>query len=250
VAGLTIYLRGALGGAATIRINGDVNAPYTYPESHGDVETTTAEGTLRGTTTRYTGIPIQELVARAEPAEGASMLLVEAADGYAFFISMEEVRDNESLLLAPQGKGQDRAYNVVGAENSKAWVRNVTELTVIGATKVEIGGALRSPGPYDPEAWQFEMDSAQVDLGDGTRKLQGAPLGDIIQSMQPTADADTLIVHTDDEEATLSLSDVLGDDDIRIFTAIDDAGVTYAVARMDGEVIAASVTHIEVIDSQ
>ncbi|MGC9346807.1 MAG: hypothetical protein ACP5JG_01605, partial [Anaerolineae bacterium] len=138
--------------------------------------------------------------------------------------------------------------NVVGPENSKAWVRNVTELTVIGAAKLEIDGALESPSVYDPQAWQFEMDSAQIDLGDGPSKLQGAPLGEVIRSMQPTAGAETIVIHTDSKSVTLALPDVLNDDDIRIFTAIDASGLTFAVARMNGELIASPVTRIEVTD--
>jgi hypothetical protein len=77
-------------------------------------------------------------------------VLVEASDGYAFFISMEEVQDNENLLLTPQGEGEDASYNVAGAQNSKAWVRGVTELTVIGSATLDVSGALDQARPYDP----------------------------------------------------------------------------------------------------
>jgi hypothetical protein len=39
---------------------------------------------------------------------------------------------------------------------------------------------------------------------------------------------------------------VLADDGVRIFTVVSEADVTFAVARMSGEVIAPQVTAIEV----
>jgi DMSO/TMAO reductase YedYZ molybdopterin-dependent catalytic subunit len=246
-----IYLRYALQGPATVHVGGAVAAPYDYPLEHGDTPEITAEGTLRDVTSRYTGIPVRELIERAQPDSDAAQLLVQASDGYAFFISMDEVRENGSLLLAAQGTGNEASYDVVGAQNSKAWVRGVSELTVVGATVLEIFGALESPTPYDPDDWQFEMDSTNLDLGEGalgggTKKYQGAPLGRVLQTMEPRPDASGIVLHTGTESQSLSLADVLGDDDIRIFTIISTEGVSFAVARMNGQVIAPGVTSIEV----
>jgi hypothetical protein len=44
----------------------------------------------------------------------------------------------------------------------------------------------------------------------------------------------------------MPLADVLGDDDLRIFTVIGGTDVSFAVARMNGEVILSRITHIEV----
>ncbi len=241
-----VYLSSALQGPTTIEINGAVTEPYVYPETHGDVETVTAEGTLRDVTRSYTGVPLAALIDRAQPAANAEMVLVKAADGYAFFITREEIRTNDALLLAPEGSGDERAYNVVGAENSKAWVRNVSEITVVGGATLEITGALEAPEPYDPEAWQFEMDAASLDLDDGPQKVQGVPLGKVLASLSPTADAATVVLHTPDGTEALALDDVLGSDEIRIFTVIREDGVDFAVARMNGDVIAQHVKRIEV----
>jgi ABC-type thiamin/hydroxymethylpyrimidine transport system permease subunit len=241
-----IYLRSALQGPATVHVSGAVAAPYDYPLEHGDIPETTAEGTLRDVTSRYTGVPVRELIERAQPDSGAAQLLVQASDGYAFFISMDEVRENGSLLLVAQGTGDEASYNVVGAQNSKAWVRGVSELTVVGVTVLEVFGALESPTPYDPDDWQFEMDSSNLDLGEGAKKYQGAPLGQVLQTMGPRPDASSIVLYTGAESQSLSLADVLGDDDIRIFTVIDTEGISFAVARMNGQVIAPGVTAIEV----
>lgn len=244
--GLGFYLHGALRGPAAIHIGGAVAAPYDFPTEHGDLATTTAEGTLRDVTTEYDGIPVRDLVARAEPQAGASMLLIHASDGYVFFVSMEEVRDNDALLLSPQGEGDQVSYNIIGATNSKAWVRGVTDLTVIGTTTLEVTGALDAPAPYNPNDWQFEMDAARLDLDDGPRKLQGVPLGKVLASMAPQAEAEMVVIQTESEPLTLPLDEVLDDTDVRLFTVIGEADITFALARTEGEVLAAQVTGIEV----
>jgi energy-coupling factor transport system substrate-specific component len=243
---LTLFLREVLRGPTTIHVGGAVDAPYDFPVVHSDVAQTTAEGTLREVTAKYTGAPIQELVRRAQPQPGASLLLIRASDGYAFFVGMDEVEENDSLLLAPQGEGDELSYDIVGARNSKAWVRGVSELTVIGAAILPMTGALQHPVPYDPDDWQFKMDATRLDLGDGPRKFQGAPLGQVLQAMEPDAGAETVLVETGDDTVSLPLSDVLGDDDLRIFTLIGEEEVSFAVAQMSGEVLAAPVVGIEV----
>jgi DMSO/TMAO reductase YedYZ molybdopterin-dependent catalytic subunit len=91
------------------------------------------------------------------------------------------------------------------------------------------------------------MDSITIDVGTGPQKLQGAPLGEVLDSMEPEADAQTVILYgADGEEVTLSLSEVLPDDDLRLFTVIDEETVSFAVARMDGEVLMSPVIRIGV----
>jgi ABC-type thiamin/hydroxymethylpyrimidine transport system permease subunit len=243
---LAVYLLGALRGPAMVHIGGAVDAPYEYPTEHGELAGVTAEGTLREVTAQYHGVPVRDLLARAQPRPGASLVLVRATDGYAFFLGMDEVRDNDALLLSPQGEGDEASYNLVGAMNSKAWVRSVEELVVVGAATLEVSGALDAAGPYDPDDWQFDMDSTRLDLGDGPRKLQGVPLGEVLAAMKPQARAETVLLHTGGEPLSVSLADVLADEDIRLFTVIGEANVTFALARMDGEVLAAEVTGIEV----
>lgn len=247
-AALALYLRITLKGPPNLAVGGAVNIPYTYPVEHGDIEPVTVEATLRQTTSRYTGVPIREIIARADPKADEGLVLIEASDGYAFFVTLEEVEENESLVLAVRGRGDEASYHVVGAESSKAWVRNVTQMTVITAAPLPIEGSLDKPAPYQPAAWQNEMDSTQINLGDGAggRKLQGAPLGEVLASMEPQDAAETVIVTGPDTAVTLPLSEVLADDGVRIFTVINEAAINYAVARMDGEVLVYPVTTIEV----
>ena len=252
VTGLTLtvalggYLRIALRGPATFEVTGAVSQPYTYPTMHGDVEAVTREVTQQGVATRYTGIPLRSLVERSQPEGAAALLLIEATDGYAFFITMEELAFNESLLIVVQGKGEEAAYSLVGPESSKAWVRSLTRITVVEGTTLEIQGALQVPGAFRPAEWQAEMDSTTVTLPDGGRKLQGTPLAKVLMAMEPDATATVVVLHTETGPVTLSLDDVMRDSDVRIFTVFDPPSVGYAVARMNGLVLAADVRNIEV----
>jgi ABC-type thiamin/hydroxymethylpyrimidine transport system permease subunit/DMSO/TMAO reductase YedYZ molybdopterin-dependent catalytic subunit len=241
-----LYLRGALRGPATVHVGGAVDAPYDYPLEHKDIPALTAEGTLRDVTSRYTGVPLRELIARAQPQPGASLLLVRGSDGYAFFISIDEVLENAGLLLAPQGEGEDLSYDIVGAKNSKAWVRGTAELIVVGAATLSVNGKLANPVPYNPDDWQFEMDSTRLDLGDGPHKYQGVPLGRVLQAMGLRPEAATIVLHTDGDSVSLPLPEVLANDDLRLFTIIGKAEVSFALASMEGEVIAPHVTSIDV----
>jgi hypothetical protein len=64
--------------------------------------------------------------------------------------------------------------------------------------------------------------------------------------MEPQAGAETVIVYTGSGPLSLPLAEVLADDDIRLFTVIGEDDVTFALARMEGEVLASQVTRIEV----
>jgi ABC-type thiamin/hydroxymethylpyrimidine transport system permease subunit/DMSO/TMAO reductase YedYZ molybdopterin-dependent catalytic subunit len=245
-AAFALFLRGALSGPAVVHIGGAVESAYDYPSENGDIAATTAEATLQNVTRRYTGVPLKELLARARPEARAALVLVQASDGYSFFVAMDEVAENPNLLLVATGKGKDASYDLQGPRNQKAWVREVSEIAVMGPSTLPITGTLASPAPFNPDDWQFEMDSTGLDVGQGPRKLQGAPLGKVLQTMQPNSEATTVLLQTGGDPVTLSLEDVLGDDSVRIFTIIDPAAVSFAVARMDGQVLAPSVTGIEV----
>ncbi len=119
---------------------------------------------------------------------------------------------------------------------------------MIARATLEIEGRLAQPGIYDPNDWQFEMDSTTVDVGAGPQKLQGTPLGRILVSMSPLDGATEVVARTPDGEVTLPLTEVLADDDVRIFTAFGEEGEgsSFAVARMNGTVLASYVTSLEV----
>jgi energy-coupling factor transport system substrate-specific component len=243
---LFVFLRTSLQGPPTIEITGAVGSPYAYPDDRSEFPPREGEGSLNGVARTFTGVPLESVLSQADPNPSAGLVLVEATDGYAFFITMEEVRQNENLLLVATGSGEDTSYNVMGAQNSKAWVRNVNRLTIIGATPLPITGAVTDTAPYDPADWQYEMDSTSLNLSGGTRKVQGAPVGSILEAAQPTGDAEELIVEGASTQVSLTLDDVIDNDAIRLFTVIEGASMTYALGRMNGDVLVENVQRLTV----
>jgi ABC-type thiamin/hydroxymethylpyrimidine transport system permease subunit len=244
--GLTFYLRNVFHGPVKVSVRGAVDAPYVFSAEQDAMVLVTAEGTLNQVTSTYNGIPIRDLIAHAQPQPDSSLVLVKASDGYAFFISLEEVYTNDALLLSPQDKGQDTSYDIVGAINSKAWVRGVQELVVVAESTLDIRGALEHPAPYNPDEWQFDMDSAWVELYSSVRKLQGAPLGKVLKEMVPLMEAETIDVLSGTSVVSIPLSDALNSDDLRIYTVIEEDGISYTVGWMSGAVVMEKVKSIEI----
>ena len=71
-------------------------------------------------------------------------------------------------------------------------------------------------------------------------------MGKVLQAMEPEPSAETVVVDGPEGSTSLAMAEVLADDKLRLFTIVGEKGVTFAVARMDGEVIAARVSRIEV----
>lgn len=241
---LGIYLQAALRGPVNVEITGALNKQFLFPEQHGDIRPIQVEASMRGTTAKYTGIPLKEILAAGEPKPGAGWVLVQGADGYSFFITMEEITTNPNLLLSESGQGDERAYNLVGAENSKAWVRGVAKVIVIKPATFQLGGKIYQPGEYDAGQWQFEMDSTQLSINGITGKYQGVPLGKVLSSLGIQSGASEILIENNSDSITLPLDDALGDEDVRIFTIIDQASVTFALARLSGEVMLPQITAI------
>jgi len=244
-----LYLYFALQGPPSVRIAGQVSAPYEYSYNDEDeaLVVTIQETAKPGLMGTYTGLPLREIVSRAQPAADATAILARGNDGYDFFIEMIELEENETLILAHSGGGGELTYSVAGAQNSRAWVRNVVEVLVIGRTVVEITGCLDSPREYDPDLWQFEMDNARLDVGYGTRKYQGVSLATVLETMGPHSQADLVTLRNSaGDEQEIELSEVMENPSIRIFNVTGDEGLIFAVASDGGKVWLTNVTEIEI----
>ena len=245
VAGTGVMLFNRLQGPPMVAVTGEVNAPYDY--GAGMFDTVEIESDVMGTARRYSGALLRDIVEKAQPVANAASVLVTATDGYGFFISLDEVKANDRLILAERRVGQSLNYDIAGAENRKAWVRNVAELSVIMEAVIEMQGALERPYSYNADEWQTEMDSTLLDVGAGEKKYQGASLGNVLQEMLPLADASAVRLRSrSGEESVLELSRVMEDEGIRIFTIGESAGITYAVAHEDGQVFLSDVTEMVV----
>ncbi len=243
------YLYSALQGSPAVRITGEVNSPYEYSYRDEDSSqlVTIQETQKPGLIGTYAGLPLREVIARAEPTERASSVLAKGSDGYDFFIGISEVEENDQLILAHSDRGGELSYSIAGANNSKAWVRGVVEIQVIGQALVEVSGALHRAGSYNPDQWQFDMDNARLDLGFGTRKYQGASLGVVLEAMGPQGQARSVVLRSrDGDQKELDLGQVMADSSIRIFNVTSEEGIIFTVASENGQIWMQDVVDIEV----
>ena len=234
---LAIFLRINLQGPPTITISGAVEHTLTFPDKALEIEQVTITASLRDVSSTYTGYPLLGLVQSAEPSQNAAYILIKAVDGYAFFISFDELNSNDAILLSPQGKGKDLSFDVVGLESSKAWIRGVKEIQVIAKAPLIISGAIAEEYEFNPDFWRANMDSTKFDIGEGSQKYQGVPLQLVLRSLKLLSEAEQVIIQSDDSNLSFSLNEVLSDDSLRIFLIIGDTDFTYALATMDGEVL-------------
>jgi hypothetical protein len=242
---LGLYLKISLQGPEKIQIDGAVSQPYAFPMSEFDIEEETRQMAYRGVMTEYTGFPLAEIVNHARPLPNADTLLIQAADGYAFLLSFVELETNPNILLVVQGQGKNASFDIVGPTSSKAWVRNVTQLTVIAAEHLQIKNPAFWEAQFDPDAWLESMDSTQINLPQGARKLQGVPVWKIVQANSGADQAITQVQFVNDTDSlTLEWSELDANVNVRIFTVIDQEGISYALARMSGEVLLFPVKEI------
>ena len=243
---LTVYLRGTLMGPSLIEITGDVSNPYSFPSKEFDLEKVTRQMDYKGVTTEYSGYPVKDIIAYAEPSALADTLLIQASDGYAFLIGYDELETNDNILIVQNGSGKNASIDIVGPESSKAWVRNVTLLSVITSESLTILDPTGETQAFDPDTWISEMDSTQVGLPDGYQKLQGVSVWKVIQSLPNAVSPTEIVFKNTDEEISLPWSDLNENDNIRIFTVIGMDSITYALAEMSGDVLLYPVTEIEI----
>ncbi|HEQ78633.1 MAG TPA: hypothetical protein ENN76_00035 [Euryarchaeota archaeon] len=113
-------------------VTGDVGNEYIYrPEAFEDNQTT-VRAELVGSVTHvpaknYTGVPLRDIVSRANPSAGARTVKVVASDGYYALFELDEVRSDGGILLIVEGNTLRLvANNYEGAY----WVKEVVEVKV------------------------------------------------------------------------------------------------------------------------
>jgi ABC-type thiamin/hydroxymethylpyrimidine transport system permease subunit len=246
IVGLTVYLRGELRGPTSITLAGAVANPFSFPDELDSLKEVTRQVDRQGVAVSYSGYPLADILDYARPDPDASKVLLFASDGYAFFLSLEELEENESILLSPQEVNGEVSFNVVGPESSKAWVRGIEKLVVIGESVLPLRGLLDSSGGFDPQDWRDAMDSVALDLSSGLEKVQGVPLGKILAGQGLQAEASQVAIITTGEDLVFDLQVVLEDDDLRIFSLVKEDGIHFVLGRMSGEVLAEQIVSIEV----
>jgi energy-coupling factor transport system substrate-specific component len=234
---LAIFLRTNFASGETIQITGAITNAYVFPNEEFDLEAVTREMEYRGLLTEFRGYPIIDVIEYAQPVEGADTVLLEASDGYAFLLSFEEIRENQNILIVQQGKGENTSFDIVGPESSKAWVRNTAKLTVIASEGLEIITSVGEEVTFNPDEWVVDMDSTQVALPEGSKKLQGVPLWKVISSVQPDQPISEVVLSSPEETMKMTWLEINNNDDLRIFTVIGQEDISFALAKMSGEVL-------------
>ena len=241
-----VFLRMTYRGPDTIEITGTVENTYQFPTNDFSPEMISREMEYRGVMTSYEGYPLAALISLAEPRPGADSILLEASDGYAFMLSIVELQSNENILLVQNGKGQDASFDVVGPNSSKAWVRNVTRITIIASQGFTIIGQNGDSNEFDPDQWVNQMDSTQIALPDGAEKLQGIPLWKVVEAYSRETTPTEVLVRSMDETVTFNWDEINEKDDLRLFTRIETDAISYVLAEMTGEVFLFPITEIEI----
>jgi len=241
---LAIFLRTNFASGETIEITGAITNSYAFPNKEFDLEPVTREMEYRDILTEFRGFPIIDIIEYAQPIEGADTLLLEASDGYAFLLSFEEIRKNQNILVVQQGKGRNTSFDVVGPESSKAWVRNTAKLTVIASEGLKITTSTGENVTFNPDEWVADMDSTQVALQEGSKKLQGVPVWKVIKSVQPDQSISEVVFSSPEETLKMTWAEINNDDNIRIFTVIEEEDISFALAKMSGEVLLFPVREI------
>jgi len=245
-ASLAIFLRVSLQGPKSIDISGAVDHPYQFPGGEIPVELVTRQMAYSDVMTEYSGYLLSDLIEYAEPRSNADTLLIEASEGYAFFISFEELKNNPNILLVTNGQGTDASLDIVGPKSSKAWVRNVSKITVIASEGLNIILPSGEITQFDPDEWVTEMDSTQVALPQGSTKLQGVAAWKIVEAYDQGKQAENIVFRSTTEEMTFAWSEIQDQDDLRIFTVIEQEGISFALAEMSGDVQMYPLTELEI----
>ncbi len=232
-------------GEGAVTISGNVVAEQSFDVQNTDISQITIESSLQGKVGTYTGYPLKQIINTATPGEGADLILVTATDGYSYFITMDEVNTNANLILVVDGEGSDASYSVVGAENSKAWIRGVAEVIVIKSMPIPIYYGDQQVAEFHAQDWQFNMDSVHFALEEGSKKLQGVAVNKVLATVDITTPYTTVKFSSANGEYELDLASIQQDDSIRIFVNITGYEMKYLVGTVQGEVFLENIERID-----
>ncbi len=233
-------------GEGFVTISGDVATPQSFSKSNTQIKPITVQSSMQGKAGTYTGYPLWQILEEEKPAEGADLVLITATDGYSYFITMDEIKNNPKLILVVSGEGADATYSVVGAENSKAWIRGVAEIIVIRSMPISIYVGEQKVGEFHAQDWQFEMDSTIFDLEEGSKKLQGVAVNKILSNIETTSPYSTVLFSSADTTFSCDLVEITRDDSIRIFIDINGYQMKYLLGTVQGKVFITNIERIQV----
>jgi len=231
-----------------VRISGEVDAPYEFLAGDTEIELLKISAEYNGVERDYTGYALIDIIMVANPKIENGLILIEASDGYSYFVSFQEALGNNHIILAVQNEEKDVSYNLIGAESTKAWVRGVSELILTKNEGILVEGEVNRPFIFLPEEWQKFMDSANIDFGENKIKLQGVELREIVDSSDPKDDAVEIMLVSSGESRIISFDELNGSlKECRIFISQGDSGVEYILANMSGDILLKNILTLEVM---
>ena len=230
----------------SIVVGGEVANPINYPNEEIAFDIVDVNIESNGATRQYSGTLLKDIVNAVEPVDRGGVVLIEANDGYSFFVSMDEILENENLLITSQESGNESVYNVVGAVSTKAWVRGVTRIYVLPKDTIDITGKAVEPFTFAPQDWQDKMDSIYFSIDDNQEKLQGVPLAELVDAAQPFDCAYMVIVEGNKISVNIESDELIDNKDIRLFTFPRESGFEFILGEMDGTILVRHVREIEI----
>lgn len=234
--GLFGYLKNTQSGTGVLTITGILPESVVFDSRASAVHEHVVEIDRDGAVVSYRGYSLRSVLQEIAPGADYDTVLLLASDGYAFFISAREMKNNPQIIFQELGEGDERIYNIIGPESKKAWVNGVVEIRAIKSAPlvIEING---EQVPFSAADWVQEMDSTGLDLGFGTKKYQGVPLNLVLESAGlPPSGAVVKFSGEDGAEVSLTLEKIRDDEAIRIFIVLDGGMLSYALAKLNGEV--------------
>jgi len=230
-----------------VKISGEVDAPYEFSAGDTEIELLEISEEYNGVERDYTGYALIDIILDANPKIENGLILMEANDGYSYFVSYLEALENNHVILAVQNEGKNVSYNLVGAESSKAWVRGVSELILMKNEGIPVKGEVNRSFIFLPEEWQNSMDSAKIDFREDKIKLQGVELREIVDYSDPKDEAVQIVLLSLDENRIISFEELNGRlKECRIFISQGDSGVEYILAKMNGDILLKNILTLEV----
>jgi hypothetical protein len=235
-----------LTGPQEVEILGEVENSFSFPSKDLEISQMSKTMDYRGVMTEYRGYSLLEIIQAAKPSPQANTVLLEASDGYAFLFSFEELQNNPNILLVQNGKGNKASFDIVGPVSSKAWVKNLTKITISASEGLTIINSNGETHTFDPDQWLDEMDSTRVNLSQGSQKLQGVPLWKIVEYYQSDCSYQEVNLKSGKSTETLTWEELNANDDLRLFTVINEQGISFVLAEMSGDVLLEEISGVEI----
>ena len=217
-------------------ISGAVSQPAVFDSDASSVKKQVVKIDQSGASVSYRGYSLRLVLQEIGLDPDYDMVLLLASDGYTFFISSQELENNQQIIFQELGERKNRSYNIIGPESKKAWVNGVVEIRVVKSTPLLIEISEKQV-PFTAADWVQEMDSTGLDVGFGYKKYQGVPLILVLESTdQALTGSEVMFSNEDGTKFSLALAQIRDDDAIRIFIVLDGGTLSYALANLNGEV--------------